>query len=1750
MSMNPRKTTEKIKNDYLSYIESILEVKDPEITNLAKSILLKSNMVKGPFLETTLPFVMSKSLKELAQEGLISSEFEKIGENIHYEDWKLRIHQEEALRKVVGENKNIILSTGTGSGKTECYLYSIFNELMKQKEKGELNSGVRALLLFPMNALANDQQKKLRKLLENYPDITFGRYTGETLHKLEKETPEEAELRMHEEYNISHQFEKDKHLRKSLKNEYMCREYMAKNPPHILLTNYAMLEYLLLRPDTSPFFDNDSASNWKFIVLDEAHTYKGANGTEIAFLLRRLKERIRKHMKEDFKCIATSATLGNEGSSKELAEFAECLFGEPFSKDDVITTKRIEKVKPINGVKLGYKDYLKIKEESLILDSSEREAFLYRKLKDDLRIFELYELLKNKPKRIEDVSSNLFEELSSEQEKEDALITLIELAAAAKENSESTALLPGRYHLFIKSLEGMFIQYFPKKIISLDRKEKVKGISNEYSVFELANCEKCKQEYLVGKTVKKHGDDYFEQTSSAEKPEYYLITDDTDKENWNYYDEDDVVEEKTRISNLNKFRLCLSCGKITDFNSEHGTDCCDEKRKKIVTVLNLSYLGYDKESNSCPCCGATKKGLIKRFLTANQPATFVVGKSLYDAIPPKNKDKEEKNTQKTQEEIDIFEDLFGAVNEENNKEEQEIVDESGRKLLVFSDNRQEAAFFAGSFEKRYLQIVWDKIILKCLIESKEKDGVYISDLITLSKSMADKYGIYALDIERGNNLTDLQKKDIASKYVMREFGLVNHNMSPQGKGYIEVFPEPIKMSEKELFTVRGNELWNLIRYNLDTLRQKRVFTYPEGINPKDEFFMPVNYNGYFRSSGSEKNHKGTVFGFIPEENYTNKRLALMEKLYKNTKDYEPRKELGTLYNIICGLQKLNFLSMEKVSTAGNVYQLNHSKWKFKYVNDEQKLFKCNKCGKIFNYSVKNLCPELKCDGTLVEISANKLRESGYYNQIYKDDKIIPMVCKEHTAQLTSETAGKYQIDFEEGKINVLSCSTTFEMGVDVGELEATFLRNVPPETSNYIQRAGRAGRRSSSAAFSVTFARRNSHDMTFYLNPPSIISGKINAPILEIENSKIATRHLNSIVIAWFLRKRPEFFEGNTKKIISKFGEGDMVCELKKELASKPKDLLKSIHDVIPQKICDELNVDNWGFIEELTSNDSKFSKAVAERVNSIDNLNSVINIQGKTTNKQINTAKYANKLIETLEAEKTINFLSSKGIIPKYGFPIESVSLDVISGNEREASQIELTRDLKLAISEFAPPSQIVANGKIWESYSLNTVPDKSWPAYYYYVCNECKRIYPPEGDVVTIHHDENDIDEKICDKCGRVTSKKMFITPIFGFSTYLYDKPKQVGESRPDVYYITQTQFWGIDNLTEKEKAESKAKELDYFGKNVEMVYSPGGKLFVLNQGKTGHGLYVCEECGYTIDNNNKKNELKAHKDKYGRSCHGITKKVSLGHTFSTDILKIKFPVIKSMENNSSKDLYLSLMYSLLEGASVSLGINRSDINGCVTMGNEIILFDDTPGGSGFVKNIFNNFTKVIESALKKVNGACGCTEETSCYGCLRNYGNQYFHDYLSRGQSYNYLKWLINEINISEDGIISVKKTTKKNELTSKKNLDYSYESEMLIESVEQLKEIKEDINDEESIDALNELINEFSKYNNLERPYKDEKIEIGNKNIWPEIFWPKSKVALFLPENISNYKNLSEYDWHCYLLDRNLNVKDLVKHIEVS
>jgi ATP-dependent helicase YprA (DUF1998 family) len=244
VSINPIAATKLISESYFSYLTTTFKLQNESLQNQFRANLTeKSRFIKGPILEATPEFEKGKNILELIDEGIIPQAFLRLNNDALPLERSLYKHQEIAIRKILAGKRNVVVATGTGSGKTESFLIPILSDLLGELSAGTLDPGVRALLLYPMNALANDQIKRLRELLKSCPEITFGRYTGETEQEFGKAYEKYIEV-----------FEEE-----PLKNELISRTQMKKTPPHILLTNYAMLEYLLLRPEDSVFFDGPYA---------------------------------------------------------------------------------------------------------------------------------------------------------------------------------------------------------------------------------------------------------------------------------------------------------------------------------------------------------------------------------------------------------------------------------------------------------------------------------------------------------------------------------------------------------------------------------------------------------------------------------------------------------------------------------------------------------------------------------------------------------------------------------------------------------------------------------------------------------------------------------------------------------------------------------------------------------------------------------------------------------------------------------------------------------------------------------------------------------------------------------------------------------------------------------------------------------------------------------------------------------------------------------------------------------------------------------------------------------------------------------------------------------------------------------------------------------------------------------------------------------------------------------------------------
>ncbi len=485
--LDPLAASDAVVAAYRRYLRPMLAPRDPGLAvalDDAVAGAIGRDITKGPLLEATPPYASGASVRELITDGVLHPHCATLGAAIPA-DRPLYRHQETAIRKAAA-GRNLVVATGTGSGKTESFLLPILDSLLAERAAEELGSGVRALLLYPMNALANDQMKRLRRVLADLPEITFGRYTGDTRYSAR---------------DAADVFERQNPGEPRLDNELLSREEMRGRPPHLLLTNYAMLEYLLLRPLDMDLFEGPHAGHWRFIVVDEAHVYDGARGAELAMLLRRLRDRV--SGTESLRCIATSATVG--GDSAAVARVAADLFDAPFEfhptdsehQDVVTATRRSEPAGPEWGP-LPSAEYAELLHDPDRLVERAR-VFGYHgdepgdELACESRVRRLRSLLARGPVPIEAAADALVPGEADSAAHTAALVTL----GNSTWTSAGNPVLSARFHLFARATEGAFTCLGARgPHVSLTRHERC-GECGDAS-FEFGACKRCGAVYLCG----------------------------------------------------------------------------------------------------------------------------------------------------------------------------------------------------------------------------------------------------------------------------------------------------------------------------------------------------------------------------------------------------------------------------------------------------------------------------------------------------------------------------------------------------------------------------------------------------------------------------------------------------------------------------------------------------------------------------------------------------------------------------------------------------------------------------------------------------------------------------------------------------------------------------------------------------------------------------------------------------------------------------------------------------------------------------------------------------------------------------------------------------------------------------------------------------------------------------------------------------------------------------------------------------
>lgn len=1579
---DPIAASQEIRDSYIDYITTTFHMADDTYQKQLHSALREEGAVaRGPFLDIGGSFETGKTLRELMEEGVISSLFDRL-EPIPEAERELKLdrplyrHQEEALRKA-SRGMNLVITTGTGSGKTESFLLPIIQHLLKEQEAGTLGPGVRAIIIYPMNALANDQMKRMRALFKQYPWIRYGVYNGNTEHSQAKALIE---------YRRTFQDQNGQSLDPA-PNEVISREVMQQEPPHILITNYSMLEYMMIRPKDDAVFTN---AELRFIVLDEAHIYKGATGMETSLLMRRLRARISRP--DSVQYILTSATLGGPEADSEVLQFAARLSGVNFQKEGIIRSK--EKHPPMDNPQdfplnlfeelhqfpQHTGEILKKYQADFALDKGDAEK-LYRLCLHSNLFSRLRQVAKGSV-TVAELKRTLTEgnPLTTAQ-----LVAFIDVCARAE--LDGASLIKPRYHFFVRALEGAYITLGMDKRLFLQRKEYLSPEEGNIRVFEAAVCGDCGRVAIVGKEE----DGFLRQTAQRglhDNADYFYITQDLDEELF----EDEDAEEKSNAPE--EFVVCAKCGAIAPYadvkleqNSKYK-HFCDHGSTYWIKVRKATK--REGKGAICPACGF---GSLRRFYLGSEAATSVLGTELFEQLPS------EEVTEETPSVSNTRRSLFSRT-----PPSRLVRKKRTRQFLCFSDSRSEAAFFASYMERSYQEFLRRRGIW-CVAEmfrQQGRDTVSVAEFVLALTRFFEVNRCFAEwdEDSQDTGLLAAVSKSNAWVAVLNEMFNARRSTSlvslgvlyfeyTKNDGFASAFQDEFGIPEAD-----ARALWELLVQ--DGIFTGALYTSDQALTAAEReyvFFSPVEKKLHLMKTAADSKHSW-ISGWRGRKR-SNGNYYVNSKLLRLSRglgiSFEDADELLADYwdNVLVpDKEDFQFDAKDFRVRIGGTPGV--------------QFYRCKKCGRVTPFFVRGRCASVKCSGTLEPFDPQPEWDDNHYAKLYRSNQVEPLYIKEHTAQLAKDQQTRYQEAFVHKKLNALSCSTTFEMGVDVGSLETVYMRDVPPSPANYVQRAGRAGRSKGSAAFVLTYAKLSSHDFTYYQDPAAMISGNIKAPVFEIENEKILSRHIYAVAIGTFLKENPWVYDGDGQATFLLEGGYE---KLKEFLARKPKSLQDILLRSIPLQMHQRMGLLDFSWVERLCGEDGVLEIAIQDFRGTVAEMEKQV-----TTCRRRNDMEGAGNWSRNLRffrcgkqdnagKKSFISFLVRNNVLPKYGFPVDTVELIPDKNAMGKDRSLQLARDLQMAIAEYAPGAQVVADGKMYTSRYIRKMPNKtgesSWERGYY--CPQCPSCGQPNFTREPITSAGRE-----CVSCHRIIGYRYWrktLEPRMGFVAEPEVRPVPMHQPerdfKTDDYYIGDPHR----NLIQKRVFQVNDQILS--------IESTSNDSLVV----VGQSAYtVCPVCGYATEG---PLPLK-HKNSNGFPCRnqdGKGTEYRLSHDFKTDVVRLSF----FTEKAADMTVMLSVLYTLLEGLSRELEIERTDIKGCLfwedlgeKMGYAIVLYDSVAGGAGHVRRMVTDHGEIFQRVLRRglaVADDCSCG--SSCYQCLRNYYNQKIHDLLDRKAAVEFLR-----------------------------------------------------------------------------------------------------------------------------------------------
>lgn len=1288
--MDAFRTHQQVIKEYREYLSSFLSIEDERIKEEVAKSFEGNGFIPEPLIQFNPSFQKGESLADLERNGEIHSSL--ITAFGHYNLYK---HQVEALR-IGMSGKGFVVTSGTGSGKSLTYLATIFNNIF---QKGESKTkGVKAILVYPMNALINSQEEEIKKYAENFNGsfpITFAKYTGQ---------------------------EDQNH-----------RDWVKSERPDIILTNYMMLELIMTRKSESWMRDSIK-ENLDFLVFDELHTYRGRQGSDVSLLVRRIKS----WCSNEFVCIGTSATMSSEGTPLEkkqkVAEVATTIFGSNYSPDQIIG----EYLETCTSGKTFTQFELRKAIDQGIDPSGDEQVFMDHPLTNWLEIKIALKdndgtLERGKPRTLGEIANEL--RIETEHDLSTIEKTLKDLLRWTEHLNESNRLagkrksfLPFRFHQFISqtSTVSVTLESRLQRHITIRPGRYVNNDGDEKLLYPVLFSRYSGVDFICVKKDVEH------QTLLPRNP----------VEPIDPLSMKDAKGDNLREENFSEGYLVLDEGE--DFWKEDPIDIAppewlnpsETEFKPAYKWLMPKQVYFNSKGEYSEEAIYPLKGWFIPVKLRIDPTAGVIyeDSKTNESTKLMSLGNEGRSTATTIMSYAVVSELF---------KQQESLE--NQKLLSFTDNRQDASLQAGHFND-----FLSSVRLRSGLHFALKNNPGGLDVHDISDRVFEQLKLKEVDYAKEPS-TNPKYPDENNERALKTY-LLYRIFQDLKRGWRYTLPN---LEQTALLKIEYKNLKRLAAddeefEHIPFLNQSSHSDREEMLNQLLNFFR-TNYALSHRILLDSRSETQTLL----KDKLDSKKLWSLD----HNETFDSPTYMVSVRPGRSTQKGIYFASMGSRSNIGKYFKRKMQEVKYPVMSkDEFRDFIEALCEKLTNVNIMSRKEGLlgssgvitgyllktdyiqwfPGDGETVEIDKTRfntyrsleIKPNRYFQNLYRTDFSTyakEIIGREHTGQLTSADRIVREDQFRKGEISTMFCSPTMELGIDIANLNIVHMRNVPPNPANYAQRSGRAGRSGQTAVVFTYCSAWSPHDQNYFNAADTMVAGAVAAPRIDLKNEELMTSHFNAYLL---MELGIDDLKSSVADILDLSNPANI--HVKESIISGIDNNLKLYKDAwiksfkkVVVSMETELN-DTWWYTEDwyhrkadsfVNRFKDAFKRWITLYSSALDMMNRAHIVQQDPTlksdspqKKEANTqyavakkqlALLKNDTGQTISNESefyVFRYLASEGFLPGYNFT--RLPIRAFIGYKHNDQGEYVSRPRAVALKEFGPMNTIYHNGS---KYRIN---------------------------------------------------------------------------------------------------------------------------------------------------------------------------------------------------------------------------------------------------------------------------------------------------------------------------------------------------------------------------------------------------------------------------------------------------------------